>query len=240
MPARNSSVRRVLAAICGAVLACAITGPQPVALCDPKAGRSQAEIHPAPRGSQGSGNPVLELPANSSHGLPGLRSQGAEDSEKQREIRGQNALEVPRVDQMSQRLLGCWIGETDPAPVKWEVVSPAGRNLGYSRDRIRLCLSDAKGELRVRYADAKDADPSPHPYGIVFRPVRAVGKQVDMAVKSWDYESETGYLETGTARCVLNPDDTVNYSHSITTYLGGKPALKAQAHATLKRDAGSR
>lgn len=235
MRARTSPLRPLLATICGAALACGIGCPEPVARCDPDINRSQTEVHPAPR-DLGRGNPVLQLPAKSSRAVPALRPQGAADPQTQRAVRSQNALEVPRVNQMSQRMLGCWSGDTAPAPVNWQVVSPAGAYLAYSRDRIRLCLSDVNGELRVGYADAEDAEPAQHPYGIVYRPVRAIGKQVDLELKSWDPDSRVAYRETGTARCVLNADDTISYSHSITTFLAGKPAVKAETRADLKRE----
>lgn len=193
-------------------------------------------MHPGQRDWGGSGNPVLELPGHHARKVPPLGLQGNEVPKELNGPRGQNQLELPRISQMSQRLLGCWSGTTVASPTKWQVLSPAGHYLSYSQDLIRLCLTDVNGELHVKYAGSQDAEPTEHPYGITFRPRRAVGKQVEMDLKSWDPDSPESYVETGTARCVLNPDGSVTYSHSITTFLQGKPALLAETRADLARE----
>lgn len=234
MNSRTSRSGRVLATICGVALACAFEYA-PAAHSQPAVMPSQTEIQPSQGESDSGGDPVLELPER--RPVPALRSQkGGPGSGKAITGGGQNALELPRVDRMSAGLLGCWTGETAAAPVKWQVTAPIGAKLGYRRDRIRLCLSGVRGKLQVNSASAEDPEPMEAQYKVIYRPVRAIGSQVDMEIKSWDPDSPITYVETGTARCVLNSDGTVTYSHSVTTFLNGKAALQAEARADLKRE----
>lgn len=205
-------------------------------LSHPNAARAQITGQPqiAPPHQPHGGNPVLQVPSKRS--VPPIGSQKGGSDSSPPTGHAQQELEIPRVGQMSQKLLGCWSGETAPAPVKWQVIAPDGARLEYRTDRIHLCLSGVRGELRVTALDSNDPGPLHVQYKVSYRPVRANMSEVEMEMKGWDPSSPISYVETGTARCTLNPDGTVTYSHSLTAYLDGNAALLLEARAELRRE----
>ena len=148
----------------------------------------------------------------------------------------QNELEIPQVGFISKRFLGCWSGMTAGNPVTWQKLSAAGNRLGYHADRVGLCLTWRDGRLEVTDASAYDADPAGSMYGFTYKPISANGTEIKLELKSWDSSDPNNYVAKGTARCTLNPDDTVTDFISVTTFLNGQAAVRSETVAHLKRE----
>ena len=148
----------------------------------------------------------------------------------------QNELEIPQVGFISRRFLGCWSGITAGTPTTWQTLSEAGSHLGYHADSLGLCLTWRDGKLEVTDASAYDSDPGAEMYGFSYKPVSASGTEIKLELKSWDMTDAKGYVATGTARCTLNPDDTVADFISVTTFLNGQAAVKSETTAHLQRE----
>ncbi len=148
----------------------------------------------------------------------------------------QNDLEIPQVGYISKRFIGCWSGMTAGNPVTWQKLSPAGNRLGYHADRLGLCLTWRDGKLEVTDASAYDIDPASSLYGFTYKPISANGTEIKLELKSWDSSDPNNYVARGTARCTLNPDDTVTDFISVTTFLNGQAAVRSETIAHLKRE----
>ena len=148
----------------------------------------------------------------------------------------QNELEIPQVGYISKRFIGCWSGMTAGNPVTWQNLSAAGNRLGYHADRLGLCLTWRDGKLEVTDASAYDADPGGSMYGFTYKPISASGTEIKLELKSWDSSDPNNYVAKGTARCTLNPDDTVTDVISVTTFLNGQAAVRSETVAHLKRE----
>jgi len=153
---------------------------------------------------------------------------------------GQNELELPQVGHISTRFLGCWHGTTAERPVGWQALSPTASYLEYHSDRIGLCVTFQDGELHVTDASAQGAGAqymhaSGIDYGFSYKPLSANGTQIFLDLKSWD-PTMPDYVVKGSARCTLNPDDTVTYFISATTSINGQAAVRAETVARLERD----
>ena len=148
----------------------------------------------------------------------------------------QNELDIPQVGFISKRLLGCWSGTTSAKPVTWQTLSEVGSQLGYHADRLGLCVTWRDGKLEVTDASANNADPGSEMYGFIYRPVSASGTEIKLELKSWDLTDPNGYVAKGTARCTINPDDSVAYFLSLTTFLKGQAAVRSETIARLQRE----